>query len=146
MWGFGYRRRTAVSSLMRSESAILCWSIITTVAERRHALLHGVSININVSSTNHRGWLWRCRRACVCVCGHTFMRWRAPTRACMQMQLQDSWMPVLYRELGTRGKWKDRENNDRFIITESSVQRYSAATVWGRQSGCNFCWSGPPHT
>lgn len=44
-------------------SFLLCWSIITTVAERCHTLLHGVSININVSSTNHHGWLSRC----VCV-------------------------------------------------------------------------------
>lgn len=48
-------------------SFLLCWSIITTVAERCHTLLHGVSININVSSTNHHGWLSRCVCECMCV-------------------------------------------------------------------------------
>lgn len=55
-------------------------------------------------------------------------------------------MLVLYWELGTRGKCKDQESNDGFIITESSVQCYSAAAVSGSQSVCNFCWSGLPHT
>jgi len=121
-------------------SFLLCWSIITAVAERRHALLHGFSINISVSSYKSSRLIVKVSE-CVCVYGHTFMCWWAPTWVCMQMQLGDSWMPVLYRELHIRRK--DQENNDRFIITESCDQRYSAAAIWGKQSGCKFCWSGP---
>lgn len=104
---------------------LLCWSIITAVAERWHALLHGVSINISVSRTNHRGWLW--------VRIHVNLHANAAMRRLNSRPLQRAWR---------RGKWKGRENNDRFIITESIVERYSAAAVWGSQSGSNFCWSG----
>lgn len=84
-------------------ASFLCWSIITTGAEHPYPLLHSISINISVCGIV----------LALCVCG---------------------WLCVCYFRGGEccTGKWKGREINDRFLITECNIQCHSAATVWSQ--------------
>lgn len=122
-------------------SVSLCRCIVTARVEHRHALLHGISINIGVRiiPADCDG-VSAC--ASMCVRGRIHAvggRPRRRVRSCTTAE-----RPCFTGSLAPGELEKIRECNDRFIITESCVQHYSAPTVCRRQSSCNFCWSGPP--
>lgn len=137
MWDLGYCLHTAASSLMHNKAFL--HSSLTLLLHHYNSsreLTRFAARRFNQHQCQQHESSTLIVKVCVMVSIHEGLDANAAVR-----QLK----PVLYWELGTRGKWREGTNNDRFIITDSSIQLFLAATVWGRQSGCYFCWSGLQH-
>lgn len=137
MWDLGYCLHTAVSSLMHNKAFL--HSSLTLLLHHynsSHELTRFAARRFNQHQCQQHESSALIVKVCVMVSIHEGLYANAAVR-----QLK----PVLYWKPGTRGKWREGTNNDRFIITDSSIQLFSVATVWGRQSGCYFCWSGLQH-
>lgn len=93
-----------------------------------------------------------CKGVCICVCvgaggGPSYFRVGGGPRGRVCKRCRKTAECPCFTEILAQGEGESTvETDDRFIITEFRMQRYSAASVWGRPSVCHFCWSGLPQT